>query len=96
MSNDGVHLPGLPCIALDSHHCCSPFCLPFISSLRVLDVRGCASFDLTPLVSCRDLRRLYINDDDQRELDLKPLRGLKPRLMVKRGDREEYEDARDL
>ncbi len=61
----------------------------------MLDIRRC-TFDLAPLTSCRDLRRLYINDDDQLELDLTPLQGLMPRLMVKRGDREEYEDARDL
>ncbi len=72
-----------------------PFAFPFTSSLRVLDIRCCASFDLTPLVSCRDLRRLYTSDHEQ-ELDLTPLEGLMPRLQIKGGYRVEYLDARDL
>jgi hypothetical protein len=72
-----------------------PFAFPFTFSLRVLDIGSCASFDLTPLASCRDLRRLY-TFENQTELDLKPLQGLMPRLQVKGGYRVEYLDARDL
>jgi hypothetical protein len=70
-----------------------PFAFPFKSSLRVLDIRFC-SFDLAPLASCRDLRRLYTSTANL--LDLTPMQGLMPILEIKSGNRDEFSDARDL
>ncbi len=79
---------GLPPSALAPLSCCT--------LLKLLDITDCSTFDLAPLASCRDLRRLYIARH-QRDLDLKPLRGLMPRLEVRKGNaRKEDLDARDL
>jgi hypothetical protein len=76
------------------------FPLSRCTTLKQLDIRWCPAFDLAPLTSCRDLHRLYICSYDKSELDLTPLLGLMPRLVVKEADgygfREEYDDARDL
>jgi hypothetical protein len=88
-----VALPGLPRIALANLF--SFLAFSFTSLLRVLDICFC-TFNLAPLASCRDLRRFYVRNDDEPELDLAPLQGLMPKLEVKRGRRLEYVDARDL
>jgi hypothetical protein len=74
------------------------------TALKVLDLQGClASTDLSPLASCHDLRRLYVGywpDITHQGLkfkaNLKRLRGLMPRLVVKQGDRTKYVDAKSL
>lgn len=72
--------------------------LSLCTALKVLDItcmENCdreSAFDLGPLASCRDLRRLYIDEGDT--LDLTPLQGL-PKLVIKRG-RDEFLDAREL
>ncbi len=66
--------------------------LSLCTALKQLDITDCPAFDLCPLASCRDLRRLYAN---LFKLDLTPLRGLMPRLEVQRS-RDELLDARTL
>ncbi len=54
--------------------------LSLSTALQVLDMRWCPTFDLAPLASCRDLRRLY--NCPGHNQDLTPLQGLMPRLEV--------------
>jgi internalin A len=79
---------GLPASALSPLSSCT--------ALKQLDIRFC-NFDLAPLASCHDLRRLYVYTPFQPDLDLTPLQGLMPRLVVKQGlYRKDFLDARSL
>jgi Leucine-rich repeat (LRR) protein len=81
------HLPSLALAPLS--HC---------TALKQLDIRSCQTFDLAPLASCRDLRRIYTCPrTGQPPLDLTPLQDLMPRLRIKETyERFEWDDARHL
>ncbi len=68
------------------------------TALKQLDIRGCKALDLTPLTSCHDLRRLYVClTPGELNVDVAPLEGLMPRLVVEDGVcRQAYLDARSL
>ncbi len=81
---------GLPASALSPLSSCT--------ALKQLDIRHCTILDIALLASCHDLRRLYIfKGYNQPDMDLEPLKGRMPRLVVRVGwNRTEDLDARSL
>lgn len=69
--------------------------LSYCTALKQLDISDCTLFDLSPLASCLDLRRLYTTDDYKQQVPW--LMRVLPRVEVFFGDeRDEWLDARSL